>query len=111
MGLLDKLKDLFSGRSRQVKGGIDKASDFIGDKVGPKHADKVENVAEKAKGAVDKLDSKPDDAAAGTSAAANSAPDVAAATAPPAPDIPGDVPPAPAPGDVPSAPESDRPAP
>jgi len=55
MGLLDKIKSLLSGRKEGIKGGIDKGSGAIGNRVGEKHAAKVDNVAEKAKDAVDKL--------------------------------------------------------
>lgn len=59
MGLLDDAKDkiggLLKGKEDTVKDGIDKAADVIEDKVGEKHADKVEDVAEKAKDVVDKL--------------------------------------------------------
>ena len=55
MGLMDKLKGLLRGRETQVKQGIDKASNAVESKVGDKHAAKVDQVAEKAKDAVDKL--------------------------------------------------------
>lgn len=55
MGFLDKLRGLIGGNKAKVKDGIDKASDTVESKVGAQHADKVENVAEKAKDAVDKL--------------------------------------------------------
>ncbi|WP_116997539.1 antitoxin [Desertimonas flava] len=55
MGFLDKLRNLIGGNKTKVKQGIDKASDTVESKVGAKHADKVENVAEKAKDVVDKL--------------------------------------------------------
>lgn len=59
MGLLDDAKDklggLLKGKEVTVKDGIDKAADVIEDKVGEKHADKVEQIAEKAKDVVDKI--------------------------------------------------------
>jgi hypothetical protein len=55
MSLLDKIKGLLGGRKDDIKSGIDKGSDMIEKRVGAQHADKVENVAEKAKDAVDKL--------------------------------------------------------
>ena len=55
MGFLDKIKSLIGGNKDKMKRGIDTASDAVESKVGPKHADTVENVAEKAKDAVDKL--------------------------------------------------------
>lgn len=55
MGILDKIKNLIAGRQDQVKSGIDKASDAVEGRVGAKHAGKVDQAAEKAKDAVDKL--------------------------------------------------------
>ena len=55
MGLLDKIKELLGGRKDEIKSGIDKGSDVIEKRVGDEHAAKVEDVAEKAKDAVDKL--------------------------------------------------------
>jgi hypothetical protein len=55
MGLLDKLKGLIGGNKSKVKGGIDKVSDIVENKVGEKNAAKVEMAAEKAKDAVDKV--------------------------------------------------------
>jgi hypothetical protein len=55
MGLMDKLKGLLGGNKNQVKQGIDKASDVVETKVGAEHAPKVEQVAEQAKDAVDKI--------------------------------------------------------
>lgn len=55
MGIVDKLKGLIRGREKQVKQGIDKAADTVSDKVGAKNAARVDQVADKAKGAVDKL--------------------------------------------------------
>lgn len=56
MGLLDKAKGLLSGNKDKVKGGIDKAADLVDDKTGKQHTDKIGDVADKAKDAVDKLD-------------------------------------------------------
>jgi MT0933-like antitoxin protein len=55
MGLLDKLKEMFGGRKEQIKDTIDRGADAVEKRV-PEHADKVEDVAEKAKDAVDKID-------------------------------------------------------
>ena len=55
MGLLDRIKGLLGGRKGQVKSGIDKASDAVESKVSPENAAKVEDVAEEAKDAVDKM--------------------------------------------------------
>lgn len=61
MGLLDdakeKLGDLVGGHEDQLKDGIDKAADFVSDKVGEDNVPKVDAVAEKAKGIVDGLTS------------------------------------------------------
>lgn len=55
MGFMDKLKGLVRGRESQVKQGIDSASNAVEKKVGAKHAAKVDQAADKAKDAVDKL--------------------------------------------------------
>jgi hypothetical protein len=55
MGLLDRIKEMIGGRKGQIKSGIDKGSDMIEKRVSPENAQKVEDVAEKAKDAVDKL--------------------------------------------------------
>ena len=59
MGLLDRIKQwirrLIGGRKGQIKSGIDKGADAIEKRVGDKNAERVENVAEKAKDVVDKL--------------------------------------------------------
>ena len=55
MGLFDKVKDLISGNKDQVKDGIDKVAGLADDKTAGKHSDKIGNVADKAKGAIDKL--------------------------------------------------------
>jgi hypothetical protein len=55
MGFMDKIKGLFKGREKQVKSGIDTVSNKVEDKVGPQHADKVDDASQKAKEAVDKM--------------------------------------------------------
>jgi len=55
MGLMDKVKGLVKGRERQVKQGIETVSNKVEQKLGPKHAGKVDGITEKAKDAVDKL--------------------------------------------------------
>lgn len=55
MGILDKIKGAIGGNKPKAKDGIDKAADVAEDKLGAKHADKIDTVAEKAKDAVDKL--------------------------------------------------------
>jgi len=54
MGLMDSIKNLTKGKKPQIKDGIDKGADAIGDKAGG-HADKVDEGATMAKDAVDKL--------------------------------------------------------
>lgn len=56
MALLDTIKKALRGKGKQVEGAIDKAADVIDDKTGGKHSDKIDDVAEKAKDVVDKLD-------------------------------------------------------
>jgi hypothetical protein len=85
MGIMDKLKGLLKGREREVKQGIDTVSNKVEGAVGPKHAQKVDDISDKAKDAVDKLaDSEP--------------PSPSAAPAPPA------TPPTPAPPATPATP-------
>jgi hypothetical protein len=55
MGLLDKAKGLLGKHDEQAKQGIDKVADVVDDKTGGKHTEKIDDAAEKAKGAVDKL--------------------------------------------------------
>ena len=55
MGIFDKAKDLIEEHDDQVKDGIDKVADFIEDKAGEDRKEQIENVAEKAKDAVNKL--------------------------------------------------------
>ncbi len=55
MGLLDKLKAMFSGNKEQVKSGIDKASDAAQKAVPDEHDAKVDMAADKAKDVVDNL--------------------------------------------------------
>lgn len=54
MGLLDTVKSKLGGNKAQAKQGVDKAADVVGDKAGA-HADKVDQGAEMAKDAIDKL--------------------------------------------------------
>ena len=51
----DKAKDILSDNAAKVESGIDKAAEFIDDKTGNKHSDKIDSVVDKVKGAVDKL--------------------------------------------------------
>jgi hypothetical protein len=54
MGIMDSIKGMFGGNKKQVKDGIDKGADVVADKAGD-NADKVQQGAEMAKDAVDKL--------------------------------------------------------
>ena len=54
MGLMDTIKAKLGGNKSQLKGGIDKAADVVGNKAGA-HADKVDKAADMAKNTVDKL--------------------------------------------------------
>lgn len=56
MSILDKLKGLLKGKGDQADAAIDKAADAIDDKTGGKYSDKIDDVADKAKEVVDKLD-------------------------------------------------------
>jgi len=60
-GLADKAKDLVADHADQIKSGVDKAGDFVGDKIGH---DKVDGIEDKITGFVDKIkseqDAKPD---------------------------------------------------
>jgi hypothetical protein len=88
LGLMDKVKGLLKGREKQVKSGIDTASNAVEQKVGPKHADKVDAASDKAKEAVDKLSGTTDRPPAAATPPATPPP-----TATPAP-APVDTPPA-----------------
>ena len=52
---MDTVKGLLKGREKQVKSGIDTVSNKVETKVGPQHAQKVDDLSDKAKDAVDKL--------------------------------------------------------
>lgn len=56
MALLDTIKKALRGKGQQVEGAIDKAADLVDDKTGGQHTDKIDDVAEKAKDFVEKLD-------------------------------------------------------
>lgn len=56
MGLLDKVKGALKGKGNKAKAGIDKVADIVDDKTDGKHSEKIEDAADKAKEAVDKLD-------------------------------------------------------
>ena len=56
MGLLDKAKGLLAGNKDKVKDGIDKAADLADDRTRNKHSETIDDVAGKAKDAIDKID-------------------------------------------------------
>lgn len=49
----DKAQDLVAGNADKIKDGVDKAGDFVADKIG--HEDKVEKVEDAIEGMIDKL--------------------------------------------------------
>jgi hypothetical protein len=55
MGMLDSVKNLARGKKPQMKDGVDKAADVVTDKVGEQHAGKIDQGADMAKDAIDKL--------------------------------------------------------
>jgi hypothetical protein len=54
MGFMDTVKQQLGRKKAPAKQGVDKAADVVGDKAGA-HADKVDQAAEMAKDAIDKL--------------------------------------------------------
>lgn len=56
MGLLDNVKKALKGKGKQIESGIDKVADVVDDKTGGKHAEKIDDAADKAKDIVDKID-------------------------------------------------------
>ena len=65
MGFLDKLRgkatDAVDKHGEKIADGIDKAADMADRQTGGKHAARIDSGKEKAKDALDKLDSKDDD--------------------------------------------------
>ena len=53
MGIIDKVKDLFSGNKKQVSDGIDKAGDAVKEKAPDQVDGVVDTAAEKAKDAIE----------------------------------------------------------
>ncbi len=53
--LADKAEDFVGDHKKQVKDGVDKAADVIDGKTHGKQHDKIDDVADKAKDAIDKL--------------------------------------------------------
>jgi hypothetical protein len=56
VGVFDKVKAALRGKGAQVTKGIDKVADVVDDKTGHKHSDTIDDVADKAKDVVDRLD-------------------------------------------------------
>ncbi|HET9666458.1 MAG TPA: antitoxin [Desertimonas sp.] len=56
MGFMDTVKGWFGGNKDSVKTGIDKGADTIKDQVPDQHDGKVDQGAQAAKDAVDKVD-------------------------------------------------------
>jgi hypothetical protein len=54
VGIIDSIKSKLGGNKSQAKEAVDKAADVVDDKAG-EHADKVQQGAEMAKDAIDKL--------------------------------------------------------
>jgi hypothetical protein len=54
MGFIDSIKAKLGGNKAQVNQGIDKAADMAADKA-PEHTDKIQQGADMAKDAVEKL--------------------------------------------------------
>ncbi|MGH9230119.1 MAG: antitoxin [Acidimicrobiales bacterium] len=55
MGIMDKVKGLFSQHGEQVDAGIEKAGDVIDDKTGGKAAEEVDKGQDAARQGLDKL--------------------------------------------------------
>jgi hypothetical protein len=94
MGLMDTVKGLLKGREKQVKSGIDTASNAVEQKVGPKHADKVDAASDKAKDVVDKLSGTTDRPPAAATPPPTATPAPAPVDTPPAATPPPAAPPA-----------------
>ncbi|HEX2784040.1 MAG TPA: antitoxin [Ilumatobacteraceae bacterium] len=59
MGIFDKAKEFVAEHDDEVEKAIDKVADVVEDKVPEKNKAKVTEVADKAKGFVEKLGSSP----------------------------------------------------
>ncbi len=55
MGFLDKAKGMVKGREGEIGSVIDKVARLADGRTGGKHRDKIDNAANRAKGAVRKL--------------------------------------------------------
>ncbi|MFI6345542.1 antitoxin [Streptomyces sp. NPDC050560] len=49
MSMVDKLKNMLKGHEDQAEKGVDKAGDYVDDKTGGKHSDKVDKAQDKMK--------------------------------------------------------------
>ena len=69
MSFLDKAKakltEAVDDHGDKIADGIDKAGEFVNEKTGGKHADKIDQATGKARDALDSLDGKNDDIAPG----------------------------------------------
>ena len=54
-GLRGKAEEVVGDNADTISGGIDKAADLVDDRTGGKHGERIDTVAEKAKGLVDKV--------------------------------------------------------
>ena len=54
-GLRGKAEEVVGDNADTISGGIDKAADLVDGRTGGKHGEKIDSVAEKAKGLVDKV--------------------------------------------------------
>jgi hypothetical protein len=54
-GLTSKAGELVGDNADKITGGIDKAADLVDDRTGGKHGERIDTVAEKAKGLVEKV--------------------------------------------------------
>lgn len=50
--IADKAKDLLNQNEEKVEQGVDKAAEFIDEKTGNKHSDKIDSAVEKIKGVI-----------------------------------------------------------
>lgn len=107
-GLADKAKSFLRGHDDQVKDGIKKVGDFVGDKIGH---DKVDGVESKLGGMVDKLAGNHGDTPAATTGGQAPVTPTAPTETPAAPTEAPAAPAAPAtPTDTPAAPKAPTPA-
>lgn len=56
MGLFDKLKRTAAKNADKVSEGVDKAAEIADERTGHRHSEAIDNAAEKAKDAVERLD-------------------------------------------------------